>query len=84
MQQSHVDHLIPPGLGGSNSLKNLWPQPLAGEWTSQMKNRLERRLRKLVCSGALDLKTAQQEIATDWIGAYKKYLGVPGQALSKR
>ena len=76
----NVDHLIPPELGGSNSLKNLWPQPLAGEWTYQMKNRLERRLRKLVCSGALDLKIAQHEIATDWIGAYKKYLGVPGQA----
>ena len=80
----HVDHLIPPGLGGSNSIKNLWPQPLAGEWTNQMKNRLERRLRKLVCSGALDLRIAQQEIATDWIGAYKKYFGAPGQALSKR
>jgi hypothetical protein len=80
----NVDHLIPPKLGGSNSLKNLWPQPLAGEWTSQMKNRLERRLRKLVCSGALDLSLARQEIATDWIGAYKKYLGAPSQALSKR
>ena len=80
----NVDHLIPTRLGGSNSIKNLWPQPLAGEWTNQMKNRLERRLRKLVCSGALDLKTAQQEIATDWIGAYKKYLGAPGQTLSKR
>ena len=80
----HVDHLIPPKLGGSNSLKNLWPQPLVGEWTNQMKNRLERRLRKLVCHGALDLRIAQQEIATDWIEAYKKYLGAPGQARSKR
>ena len=43
-------------------------QPLAGEWTYQMKNRLERRLRKMVCSGALDLKVAQQKIARDWIG----------------
>ena len=80
----NVDHLIPPELGGSNSLKNLWPQPLVGEWTNQMKNRLERRLRKLVCSGALNLRIAQQEIATDWTGAFKKYLGAPGQALSKR
>jgi|GEM_PF-957349 len=80
----HVDHLIPPELGGSNSLKNLWPQPLAGGWTNQMKNRLERRLRKLICSGALDLKTAQQEIAMDWIGAYKKYLSGPGQVQSNR
>jgi len=29
----------------------------------------------LVCAGALDLKTAQREIATDWIAAYRKYVG---------
>jgi len=28
-----------------------------------------------VCSGELDLPTAQQAIASDWITAYKKYLG---------
>jgi hypothetical protein len=27
----------------------------------------------LVCSGKLDLPTAQHEIATDWIAAYRKY-----------
>lgn len=80
----NVDHLIPTGLGGSNSIKNLWPQPLAGDWMYQMKNRLERRLRKLVCSGTLDLKIAQQEIARDWIGAYEKYLSAPGQVWSGR
>jgi len=80
----NVDHLIPPGLGGSNSIKNLWPQPLAGDWMYQMKNRLEHRLRKLVCSGALDVKVAQQEIARDWIGAYKKYLSAPSPARSNR
>jgi hypothetical protein len=79
----HVEHLIPPGLGGSNSIKNLWPQPLGGDWMYQMKNRLERRLSKLVCSGALDLRVAQHEIARDWIGAYKKYLSAPGQVRSK-
>jgi hypothetical protein len=26
-----------------------------------------------VCSGNLDLRTAQRDIATDWIAAYKKY-----------
>src|SRR5262245_28773899 len=36
----NVDHLIPAKLGGSNSLKNLWPQPLAGEWNHHLKNRL--------------------------------------------
>jgi len=80
----NVDHLIPPGLGGSNSIKNLWVQPLGGDWMYQMKNRLERRLRKLVCSGALDVKIAQQEIARDWIGAYKEYLSARGQVRSNR
>ncbi|HWP43581.1 MAG TPA: hypothetical protein VNO14_10125 [Blastocatellia bacterium] len=75
----NVDHLIPERLGGSNDLKNLWPQPLSGEWTYQMKNRLERRLYRMVCSGALDLKTAQREIAADWVAAYKKYVGESGQ-----
>ena len=73
----NVDHLIPVSLGGSNSLKNLWPQPLSGEWNYHMKNRLEHRLHKLVCAGNLELKTAQQEIATDWVSAYKKYLSGP-------
>ena len=76
----NVDHLIPVSLGGSNSITNLWPQPLSGEWCWHKKNKLEHRLRKLVCSGQLDLKQAQQEIATDWISAYKKYVGEPRQA----
>ena len=70
----NVDHLIPVGLGGSNSPKNLWPQSLSGEWNYYMKNRLERTLRKMVCKEGLALEKAQQEIATDWVGAYKKYI----------
>jgi hypothetical protein len=34
---------------------------------------LEERLHQLVCDGELDLPTAQRDIATDWIVAYKKY-----------
>ena len=73
----NIDHLIPVGLGGSNSIENLWPQPLSGEWNYSQKNRLERRLRKLVCRGELDLEKAQQEISSDWVSAYKKYLTKP-------
>ena len=36
--------------------------------------RFQRKLHKLVCAGQLDLKTAQREIASDWIEAYKKYV----------
>jgi hypothetical protein len=39
-----------------------------------VKDALERKLHKLVCAGQLDLKTAQREIASDWIEAYQKYV----------
>jgi hypothetical protein len=74
----NVDHLIPVSLGGSNVVTNLWPQPLAGEWNYDKKNKLESRLYKLVCRGELELKQAQKEIATDWVSAYRKYLSEPG------
>jgi hypothetical protein len=37
--------------------------------------RLENRLHKEVCSGALTLEEAQQGIAKDWRGLYQKYFG---------
>jgi hypothetical protein len=42
-----------------------------------VKDALERKLHNLVCAGQLDLKTAQREIASNWIEAYKKYVGEP-------
>jgi hypothetical protein len=70
-----VDHLIPLSLGGSNSIRNLWPQSTkTSPWNSYVKDALERKLHKLVCAGQLDLKTAQREIAPDWIESYKKYV----------
>jgi hypothetical protein len=44
-------------------------------WNAHVKDALEERLHQLVCDGELDLPTAQRAIATDWITAYKKYLG---------
>ena len=38
-----------------------------------MKDELEGLLTALVFRGAVDLETAQQDIAADWIAAYKKY-----------
>ena len=70
-----VDHLIPLSLGGSNSIRNLWPQSTkTARWNSYVKDALERKLHKLVCAGQLDLKTAQSEIASNWIEAYQKYV----------
>lgn len=69
-----VDYLITPGLGGVAELKNLWPEPYFNiEWNARVKDALEERLQTMVCKGDVDLKTAQRDIATNWIAAYKKY-----------
>ena len=76
-----VDHLVPLELGGSNREANLWPQLYTGEWNAHVKNQLEARLHHLVCSGEVDLKTAQHDIAADWIVAYQRYVGpVPAKS----
>jgi hypothetical protein len=69
-----VDYLITPALGGADDIRNLWPESYrAVVWNARVKDALEDRMRELVCSGQLDLGTAQREIAMDWIGSYKKY-----------
>jgi len=68
-----VDYLITPELGGADSIRNLWPEPYSTVWNAHVKDALEDRLHRMVCEGKLDLATAQRDIATDWIAAYKKY-----------
>jgi hypothetical protein len=69
-----IDYLIAPGLGGIEDIHNLWPEPYTAQtWNAHVKDDLEERLHQMVCAGKLDLPTAQREIATDWIAAYKKY-----------
>jgi hypothetical protein len=69
-----VDYLIAPGLGGTEDIRNLWPEPsTSSTWNARKKDALEERLHQLVCEGQLDLETAQKAIATDWITAYEKY-----------
>jgi anti-sigma factor RsiW len=68
-----VDHLITPALGGSDDIRNLWPEPYSSEWNAHVKDELEDYLHTQVCTGKIDLPTAQREIATDWISAYQKY-----------
>jgi hypothetical protein len=69
-----VDYLITPELGGADDIRNLWPQSyVSTEWNAHVKDALEQRLHEMVCTGQVDLATAQHDLATDWIAAYKKY-----------
>src|SRR5260370_2198880 len=65
-QGCEVDHLISLELGGSNDIKNLWPEPYEGEqFNAHVKDRLENFLHSEVCAGPIPLTKAQQAIATD-------------------
>jgi anti-sigma factor RsiW len=72
-----VDYLITPELGGATDIRNLWPEPYQDTvWNAHVKDQLEDRLHGMVCHGDLDLATAQRDISTDWIAAYRKYFHV--------
>jgi hypothetical protein len=69
-----LDALITPELGGSTDSRNLWPQRYESPvWNARVKDELERLLPRLVCEGRLELARAQQEIARDWVAAYKTH-----------
>jgi hypothetical protein len=69
-----VDYLINPQLGGTDDIRNLWPQPYGTTvWNAHAKDALEDRLYQMVCEKQIDLASAQRDIARDWISAYKKY-----------
>lgn len=69
-----IDFLIAPRLGGTEDIHNLWPEPYTlPTWNAHVKDALEEHLHQMVCEGSLDLPTAQRDISTDWIAAYKKY-----------
>ena len=73
--QFEVDHLISLELGGSNDIKNLWPQAYNTKpLNARVKDALENKLHALVCAGKANLATVQHDIATDWVAAYRKYV----------
>jgi hypothetical protein len=69
-----VDYLISPGLGGTDDIQNLWPEPRYNTaWNSFVKDQLEDYLHTSVCRGKISLANAQKDVANNWISAYKKY-----------
>jgi hypothetical protein len=85
MKDYEEDHLIPLTVGGNpRDPKNLWPEPWDGDYGAHIKDKLENQLNKMVCDGSLTLKEAQTAIRTNWIEAYKKYIGQEAPIVKKK
>jgi Protein of unknown function (DUF3761) len=79
-----VDHLIPLELGGSNDIRNLWPEPYRAEAGARAKDTVENTLHALVCARQGALGAAQLLIASDWTTALQTVTTtgtVPGASL---
>lgn len=78
-----IDHLISLELGGSNDIKNLWPQSyLTAPWNSHVKDKLENwmaaSVRQTLNSRGEALASQllgvyQKEISSNWILSYTKH-----------
>ncbi len=76
------DHLVSLALGGAPlDRRNLWLEPRTGPWGTAAKDELEYALWVDVCHRGLPLAVARRAMATDWIGAYKRW--VAGQTHAK-
>ena len=67
-----VDHFISLELGGSNDIRNLWPEPYDPRPGAHEKDRVENYLHEQVCKGNMSLPEAQREISTDWYAVYEQ------------
>ena len=67
-----IDHLISLELGGSNNIKNLWPQSYCGDNNAHKKDKLENELHRQICLGKISIQDAQQCISSDWEMCYIK------------
>ena len=58
--------------------RNLWPQPLTGQWTDKIKDQLEGSVCRAVCRGAMTLREGQGVFLDepDWTKAYEKFFGL--------
>jgi len=65
--------LIPLELGGSNDIKNLFPEAATPSPGFHEKDRLENYLHKVVCNGSMTLQAAQNGISTNWLQFFHRF-----------
>jgi hypothetical protein len=62
-----VDHIISLEIGGSNDIKNLYPESYTIKNGARVKDVFENYLHRQVCSGSMTIQEAQKEISTNWL-----------------
>jgi hypothetical protein len=72
-----IDHIVSLELGGSNAIANLFPERANAHPGYRSKDRLENALHRIVCRGAMRLRTVQRRIAANWQLLYAQIFGVP-------
>ena len=76
MKNYEEDHIVPLEVGGHPSdPKNLFPEPRNIRYGAYLKDKLENRMHRLVCTGQLTLRKAQAVFLTNWQKGYEKYVG---------
>ena len=74
-----IDRIVSLEIGGSNHIANLFPEKATPSPGYPVKDKLERKLHLLVCSGAMTLRAAQRGIAANWQALYTRVFGnAPG------
>jgi hypothetical protein len=76
-KEVEIDHLISLEIGGSNDIKNLWPQPYMPVPGAREKDQLENWLHRQVCEGNMSLQNAQRGISTNWYQGYARFVQTP-------
>lgn len=74
-----IDHIVSLELGGSNTSANLFPEEatFTGHQPGfRVKDKLENAVHDAVCAGTISLRSAQQQIASNWERLYKKVFDV--------
>src|SRR3954470_22241731 len=71
----HEDHLVPLCVGGHPSdPRNLWPQPVTGQWSTSAKDQLEGSVCRAMCRGAMTLLEGQESfLRPDWTKEYEDF-----------
>lgn len=67
--KGEIDHLVPLEIGGEDDVSNLWWQPSP---QYHVKDKLEDRLKPLVCKGKMTLSEAQNCVRDDWAACAAK------------